>query len=177
MIIVGFPAIGKSSVCAEQAKIDHSCIDLESSNFAKRTGWVEDYIRVATDLHTQGFNVFVSSHKEVRDELLRVTNPGSVLLVFPCPELKDEWLRRLQERYQRNPSTKNYKALEYMMNNYDSAVQEMWESRFPHKLVLTAHHNLYNLRASINGYVNHCVPGPTFNSNPFQEIVVPERIN
>ena len=178
MIIVGFPAIGKSSVCAEQTKIDRSCIDLESSNFTKRLGWETDYVKTAIDLHTQGFNVFISSHKEVREVLHQLAEPGSVLLVFPCLEFKETWLGRLRQRYERNPSTKNYKALQYMLNNYELAVQDMWEDRFPHKLVLTANHNIDNLRASINRYVGGCIPGPEYLPIPgLQDIVVPERIN
>ena len=178
MIIVGFPGIGKSSVCSEQFNIDKSCIDLESSNFSKQPGWEIDYVNVAMDLSRQGYIVFVSSHKEVRMALKSFAEPSSVLLVFPALELEDMWLERLRNRYQSTHSTKNYKALEYMLNNYKSAVNDMWQDQLPHKLVLTEEHNLNDLRESINRYVGGCIQGPTHLSIPgLQDIAVPERIN
>ena len=67
MIIIGFPGIGKSSVTRAYDGDTNttSYIDLESSNFVKDDNWVEEYCNLAIDLDLQGYNVFVSSHKEV----------------------------------------------------------------------------------------------------------------
>lgn len=71
MIIIGFPGIGKSSVThAYDGDINTTgYIDLESSNFVKDENWVKEYCDLAIDLELQGYNVFVSSHKKVREYL------------------------------------------------------------------------------------------------------------
>ena len=70
MIIIGYQGIGKSSVSGA----DSGCIDLESSNFwnegVRADDWYIYYCNIALDLSKQGFTVFTSSHKEVREYLL-----------------------------------------------------------------------------------------------------------
>ena len=69
MIVIGYQGIGKSTLAQKQFKY----IDLESSAL-RRDGvrwhnWYEPYCLVAEWLSKQGYIVFVSSHKEVRDYL------------------------------------------------------------------------------------------------------------
>lgn len=69
MIIVGYPCIGKSTYAVSHK---YKAIDLESSNFIKDGSWVESYCNVAIGLSEQGYDVFVSSHDDVRKQLLKV---------------------------------------------------------------------------------------------------------
>ena len=69
MIIIGYQGIGKSTL----ANCNLNYVDLESSNFyidGKRADdWYKPYCKIAEHLSQQGYYVFVSSHKVVRDEL------------------------------------------------------------------------------------------------------------
>lgn len=128
MIIVGYQGIGKSSIsCAE-----NRCIDLESSNFwhkGKRSDdWYIYYCNIAVDLSKQGFTVFTSSHKEVRNYLLKHTDETMIVCVFPETYLKDAWIQRLQDRYENDPSEKNYKALANAKDRFADNVNEILTS-------------------------------------------------
>ena len=88
MILVGYPGVGKSSISNSRMYY----VDLESSNFtingSKDLGWVVPYINVAIDLCKQGYDVFVSSHFVVRNELKKRVRNGEignsdVLLIYP----------------------------------------------------------------------------------------------
>ena len=128
MIIIGYQGIGKSSVSG----IENGCIDLESSNFwndGKRSGdWYIYYCNIAVDLSKQGFTVFTSSHKEVRDYLLKFTDETMIVCVFPETYLETEWIARLQDRYNNDPSEKNYKALMNAKDRFVDNVNEMQAS-------------------------------------------------
>ena len=125
MIIIGYQGIGKSSVSGVQ----NNCIDLESSNFwheGKRPDdWYIYYCNIAVDLSKQGFTVVVSSHKEVRDYLVNFMNETYIVCVFPELYLKDEWIQRLQTRFDNDPSEKNFKALMNAKDRYIESVTEM----------------------------------------------------
>lgn len=125
MIIIGYQGIGKSSVASPENK----CIDLESSNFwheGKRPDdWYIYYCNIAVDLSKQGYVVFTSSHKEVRDYLLKFTKETTILCMFPEVMLEDAWIQRLQKRYDADPSEKNYKALMNAKDRFAENVEEM----------------------------------------------------
>lgn len=128
MIIIGYQGIGKSSVSG----IENGCIDLESSNFwndgKRHDDWYIYYCNIAVDLSKQGFTVFVSSHKEVRDYLLKFTDETMIVCVFPETYLKDEWIQRLQTRFDNDPSEKNFKALMSAEDRFENNVIEMQSS-------------------------------------------------
>lgn len=93
MIIIGFPGIGKSSVTrAYDGDINTTgYIDLESSNFVKDENWVKEYCDLAIDLELQGYNVFVSSHKKVREYLAEKQDIfPDIMEVFPSKEMRTE---------------------------------------------------------------------------------------
>lgn len=156
MIIIGFPGIGKSSVTRAYDGDTNTTgyIDLESSNFVKDDNWVEEYCAIAIDLELQGYNVFVSSHKEVREYFAkrRVTLPG-VIEVFPSKEMHTEWLNRLESRYMKCKTAKNERALNYMRNNFDAAVDEMERDAIIHKVRITKE-NMNDLRKAMVDYWN-----------------------
>ena len=100
MIICGFPGIGKSyCVTAYQAlganHITKRVYDLDSSEF-QGENWVQDYVDRAEILNKEYIYVFLSTHEEVRNELLKRDIP--YLIVAPDFDLKDEYLRRYFKR-------------------------------------------------------------------------------
>ena len=125
MIIIGYQGIGKSFV----AGVESGYIDLESSSFCingkKHDDWYVPYCRVALELSQQGFTVFVSSHKEVREYLIRHIFGNHIICVFPEPQLQADWIKRLQKRYNDDPSEKNYRALINAKDRYKENVEEM----------------------------------------------------
>lgn len=122
MIYVGYQGIGKSSIAGK-----NNCIDLESGNFwvddIRNDNWYKEYCNIAEHLSNQGYKVFMSSHKIVREEL---NNRGiDFIVICPSLTLKEQWINRLQERYDRTRSTKDFKALKNAKEMYEENVKEL----------------------------------------------------
>ena len=154
MIIIGFPGIGKSSVTRAYDGDTNTTgyIDLESSNFVKDDSWVKEYCDLAIDLELQGYNVFVSSHKAVREYLAEKQDIfPDIMEVFPSKEMRTEWLNRLESRYMKCKTFKNERALNYMRNNFDTAVNEMERDAIVHKVRITKE-NMNDLKKTMADY-------------------------
>ena len=123
MIIIGYQGIGKSTL-AEQ---DNNCIDLESSNFwvdgVRSSDWYRVYANIATHLSKQGYVVFVSSHQVVREALKN--SDELVVVVFPAIHLKDEWIKKLEDRYNATKLEKDYKAWMNAVDRYEENIKEL----------------------------------------------------
>ena len=134
MIIIGYQGIGKSSI----AKYANGYIDLESGNFwvdGKRDDqWYIPYCSIAVHLSEQGYWVFTSSHEVIRKQLRSSTELK--LIVCPTPELKDAWIRRLEERYERTQLEKDYKALMNAKDRYTENIQELLDEEGYGKLII-----------------------------------------
>ena len=133
VIIIGYQGIGKSSLGGK-----YNCIDLESGNFfigdKRADDWYIPYCQTAMSLAEQGFTVFVSSHKAVVDFLKNVPLPENVSgVVIFCPQLwmKDEWIKRLEERYLRTGLWKDQKALLNAKDRYTENIIELISSGLP----------------------------------------------
>lgn len=121
-IIIGYQGIGKSSTVEENPGL---YIDLESSNFRDDKGnrpgdWYIYYCNIAWDLAHQGFRVFTSSHETVRQRLSYLVSQEEnkngyclidIIVAHPSINIKDDWIERLQKRYDENPTRKNKAAL------------------------------------------------------------------
>lgn len=118
MIYVGYPCIGKTSISGQD-----NFIDLESSNFDHREGWEEEYVRVAYDLSLQGYNVFLSSHKKVREALNKNCIP--FICVYPNFSMYDIWFDRTAKRYKKYPSEKNLRALERITTHFKEDIMAL----------------------------------------------------
>lgn len=122
MIYVGYQGIGKSSISGK-----NNCIDLESGNFwvnDKRVDdWYKIYVNIAEHLSNQGYKVFMSSHKVVREEL----NKRNVDFKVICPSLnlKEQWIERLQQRYDKSQLEKDYKALKNAEEMYEENIKDL----------------------------------------------------
>ncbi len=126
MIYVGYQGIGKSSISGK-----NNCIDLESGNFwvdnNRVDDWYKIYVNIAEHLSNQGYKVFMSSHKVIREEL---TNRGiEFTVIYPSLKLKEQWINRLQERFDRTKSTKDFKALKNAEEMYEENIKDLASER------------------------------------------------
>lgn len=126
MIYVGYQGVGKSSIRY------NNNIDLESSNFFteghRPATWVDIYVNIAESLDKQGYDVFLSSHKSVRDELHSRGIP--FVAIYPSLKLKDKWIKRLNKRYESYKSDKNYKALINAMEMYEVNITDLMQEPY-----------------------------------------------
>ena len=128
MIITGYQGIGKSTIAGK-----NDIIDLESSNFwhkkQRSKHWYIYYCNIAEHLSKQGYIVFVSSHEVVRKRLRKYCKE-SVYSVFPAVDLKNEWIKKLTERYERTKLEKDFKALMNARDCYEENIKEIQRAGF-----------------------------------------------
>lgn len=86
-IISAFPGTGKTRYC----ELSESALDLDSSGYSK-----QDYIPAIISNMNSGKTLLVSTHENVRSQLLDQGIP--FLLVYPELELKSEYLDRYRQR-------------------------------------------------------------------------------
>lgn len=122
MIYCGYQGIGKSTLGGK-----FNIIDLESGNFwvnsVRVNEWYAIYANMAQHLSNQGFIVFTASHKIFRDYL----NEQGIefTTISPSVDLKDEWIKRLEERYNMTKLDKDYKALMNAKEKYEENVLDL----------------------------------------------------
>ena len=127
-IIIGFPCIGKT-MCS---KTNKDFIDLESSNFVingvKSDDWYKIYCNIAVDL-AKNHNVFISSHADVRNYMKTMSENirSSVIVIYPSLSLKDEWIKKMEDRYEKSKLDKDKRAYEYISKCYDEAVTDIMQ--------------------------------------------------
>lgn len=135
MIIIGYPGIGKSTLAGRYKEY----IDLESSNWnnpdnTKPDNWWWSYGKVAEDLSRQGYRVFVSCHPQVQ-KYFEESNEY-VMVCYPSLELKEDWIKKISDRYEQDRSMKNLAAFNNVELFYDKQIKALDESAFKHKCVL-----------------------------------------
>lgn len=124
MIIAGYPGIGKSSLAKT---FEHRIIDLEPNLFSfageRIKNWYIIYCKLARYLSDQGFIVFVSSHREVRNYLNNLKEFYAV--IHPDVMLKYEWVKKLCKRYDENRTDKNLRAINYVIEHFEESVNDI----------------------------------------------------
>ena len=144
MIVIGYQGIGKSTLSKKSFKY----IDLESGNFWVRnhrySDWVQVYVNIAIDLSNQGYVVFVSSHKAVREEISKRCTDQAVVVIYPTLGLKDYWIEKLQERYDRTESEKDFKALMNASSMFEENITDL-QNEDPHFTKIPIQSENYNL--------------------------------
>lgn len=89
--------------------------------------------------------MFVSSHGAVRYELAE-TGVENKLLVFPSLELKEQWIDKLQHRFDPTQSEKDKRALSYVSEHYDDCVVSMmYDNDFDHVVISDINYDLASL--------------------------------
>ena len=94
-IICGFPGVGKSTLFKELKDSKYKVLDSDSSTFDKKD-FPDNYIKHIKEKTGEGYTILASSHKEVRDALIK--EKMIFTLVYPDKSLKDEYLERYKER-------------------------------------------------------------------------------
>ena len=128
MIITGYQGIGKSTL----ARKENNIIDLESASFwnyengnkTRPDDWYVYYCQVAEHLSKQGYIVFVSCHQQVRDWLFK-NGKEKFCAIYPSITIKNDWLKRLENRYNTTKSEKDLRALEHAQNYFDNDIQTL----------------------------------------------------
>ena len=148
MIIIGYQGIGKSTLANKNNKY----IDLESGNFwhngIRPENWYIYYCNIAEHLSKQGYNVFVSSHEVVRNRLK--DSSEIVICVYPSILLVDQWIKKLEQRYNQSHLKKDYKAWKNAENRYHENISELMMCGIPHIEIDSLDYDLKNLIESIN---------------------------
>lgn len=164
MIIVGYQGIGKSTVCKNNIINGKIPVDLESSCFwcnredgtrFRPDGWEKIYANIAYNLSKQGFIVFMSSHKSVRDALCDDKfNDVDKYIICPSVDIKDKWIERLKNRYEESNLKKDYAAYMNALDKYEENICDMIsesERGFKVEIINSTKYNLATIiRQAIN---------------------------
>ena len=133
LIVIGYQGIGKSSCAGKE-----NCIDLESGNFwigdSRYKNWFIPYCNIAMDLANQGYTVFTSSHKSVYEyykSIPLLPKVGKIVIICPQMQLREEWVKRLYNRFSKSQSNKDFKALKNAEDRYEENIQELMRSGLP----------------------------------------------
>lgn len=167
MIIIGFPGIGKSTLAYNNDKF----VDLESSYFKTHDvgneDWVIEYCKLAEFLSRNGYIVFVSSHKAVRDYLANMDTSESVASIFPSERIKEQWVKKLEDRYMLTGLDKDYRAFIRARDHYDDDIRELYcDDGISYKWVITDIN--YNLEEEIEKFfecISHSFLGGCYMNN------------
>lgn len=166
LIICGYQGVGKSTLCTNGEVVtghpEVRCIDLESGNFwydGKRPfDWFRYYANFAKHLAAQGYVVFTASHKVFR-EWMNEQGIGFITL-FPSAELKDEWISKLEARYDKTGLVKDYKALMNSVEKYDENIRDL-QSEPNHYIICEANYRMCDVVGEILDMM-----APLFDSDP-----------
>ena len=143
MIIIGYQGIGKSTLSTFKNG-DNKFVDLESSSFfvnGKRSDdWYIVYTNIAQKLSEQGKVVFISSHEVVR-KALKESNE-TVVTIIPALDLKDEWIKKLKDRYEFTKLEKDKKALLNAEQCYETNIKEIMDEGFDNIILKDTSYNL-----------------------------------
>ena len=153
MIIIGFPGIGKSTLASNNDKL----VDLESSYFKPpddgNEDWVIEYCKLAEFLSKNGSIVFVSSHKAVRDYIAKMRTDELVACLFPSERIREQWVKKLEDRYMNSGLDKDYRAFIRARDHYDDDVQDLYsDDGVSYKWVITDIN--YDLEEEIEKFID-----------------------
>ena len=126
MIVIGYQGIGKSTL----ADREKGYIDLESSCFRidgiRADDWYKAYSNIALDLSRQGYDVFTASHAVVREWLATHNKTNeNIVICYPADFLKDLWVEKLEDRYNKTGLQKDLIAWKNAEDRYVDNINEM----------------------------------------------------
>lgn len=99
-IILGFPGVGKSTCLNSK---DLKWLDMSDSDSSKfdKSDFPNNYIKHIHQLLDKKDVIFVSTHKEVREAILKdeyIKKNATVIIAYPDISLKDEYVKRYEQR-------------------------------------------------------------------------------
>ena len=149
MIVIGYLGIGKSTLARESLA---GYIDLDSSTFNDVDGnkiqnWVTTYVNVAESLSRQGYVVFVSSHSDVVDAILK--SDERAICVYPSIHLAEEWKTKLKKRYLTSKKEKDYRAWIRARDYYRTDISKLMMCGIPHAEINSMNYKLYDVIDSV----------------------------
>lgn len=106
MIVVGYHGIGKSALAGNNNYIYLNSYDISriDGDFVDR--WYKIYSQIANRLSEQGYIVLIDYNKIVIEQLEKSNE--DIGIIYPSLKLKDEWNKKLEERYRNTELTKYY---------------------------------------------------------------------
>ena len=135
-IVSGFPGVGKSYYIARGEGSDYMpqgyAIDLDSSRY----NTPENYITAIKEKIGKASIIFISSHKEVREALIK--EEIDFTLAYPTKECKIEYIKRYIDR----GSPEEF--IDRIYKNWDNWIQECFDQKGCTHLVLNKGEYLYN---------------------------------
>lgn len=130
LIISGYTCIGKSSLQRRLSlRNAHRVIDLDSSNYPKGPGFVDEYLAGIRAAASERSIVLISTHDGVAQ---RLREEGYyVALVYPegSDNNKKEWLRRLEKREKGGRDSPLYKLLDEKWEVWDKHMRRVRVSK------------------------------------------------
>ena len=116
MVISAFPGCGKSHYFRNNS--DKIVLDSDSSTFDK-SDFPRNYIQHIKENIGKVYIIMVSSHKEVRDELVK--NGIEFTLVYPESDIKEDYIQRYIDR----GSPESF--IKLLNNNWKNWISELEE--------------------------------------------------
>lgn len=155
MIIAGYPGVGKSSYCDKHR--DLSALDMESSHYNNAYNgdkWYEKYVSAAIYQATFGNTVFVSTHKEVLEELNKQAGESGIFcgLIYPSMGLEDWWIKRLQYRANLSGEEKDHKAYQRAYFYFESDIKDMTETHYENITKLIINKKEYRFEDAVDTF-------------------------
>jgi len=145
-VLIGYQGIGKSSIASKYSDF----VDFESGNFwvdgRRADDWYKPYAQCVLDLSSQGLNVFTASHKPYREYIYEINSkrekPEPIYIIHPSIELKDFWIGKLQDRYNRSGLDKDYRALMNAKDRYVDNIRELLDDPIPSVVIKDRNYDL-----------------------------------
>lgn len=116
IFISGFPGVGKTEFTYGDYAPEYFAKDSDSSGFSK-AGFPSNYLDHLEGLRGKYVYVFISTHKLVRDGLVKRKIP--FVLVYPDMSLKEEYL----DRYKKRGSNEAFVTL--LSQNWEAWITEL----------------------------------------------------
>lgn len=150
-IYIGYPCVGKTTWAENLSGV----IDLESSLFfangERYHNWHKVAAKMALNFLKQGFDVFTTSHKDLCDELSYLVKNGTltteeVYIIFPSPNLKEQWIEKIKQRYENTKLYTHRKAYENCCENFSEHIENMLSyDCFTQRMITDLDYNLIEL--------------------------------
>lgn len=142
IIILAFPACGKTYLKERFKGTEVKVIDSDSSEFSKED-FPNNYIHHIESQIGRYDIILISTHKDVRDAIYNneyIMSSAAVYICYPSLKIKNDWIERLRKR------GNNEKFCKLIEDNYENWITEIQtENRFyplvlGHRLDFLSHH-------------------------------------